>query len=128
MIKLKDTKRQTCHDCGVSIGEYHYRNCDVERCPKCGGQLLSCGCFVIHNGEDECFFDEQEFAKYEREKWGGIMGETEMKLCEEKGLYNKFVNGQGWVKCSENDENATHDLNTAYKMLMDNFKPRLKKQ
>lgn len=32
-----------CHDCGAKYGEQHLPNCDEERCPKCGLQLLSCG-------------------------------------------------------------------------------------
>jgi hypothetical protein len=34
-----------CHDCGVIKGQYHAVNCDVEECPRCGHQLLGCGCF-----------------------------------------------------------------------------------
>ena len=33
-----------CHDCGCSEGELHESGCDMERCPFCGGQLISCDC------------------------------------------------------------------------------------
>ena len=34
-----------CHDCNVSVGQYHHHGCDYEECPICGHQLISCGCF-----------------------------------------------------------------------------------
>jgi hypothetical protein len=34
-----------CHDCGIRHGGYHHPGCDVERCPRCGGHLISCKCF-----------------------------------------------------------------------------------
>lgn len=33
-----------CGDCGAQVGGYHHPGCDLEVCPKCGGQLISCGC------------------------------------------------------------------------------------
>lgn len=35
---------ERCHDCNITLGGYHHPRCDVEECPECGCQLLSCGC------------------------------------------------------------------------------------
>lgn len=41
-----------CHDCGIEVkkGNFHHAGCDCERCPKCGGQALSCDCDVTAYG------------------------------------------------------------------------------
>lgn len=33
-----------CHDCAAISGELHVPGCDMERCPACRGQAISCGC------------------------------------------------------------------------------------
>lgn len=33
-----------CGDCGVSPGGLHHIGCDMQRCPGCQGQLISCDC------------------------------------------------------------------------------------
>jgi hypothetical protein len=33
---------ERCGDCGATPGHFHHPNCDVEQCPRCGGQLLTC--------------------------------------------------------------------------------------
>ena len=33
-----------CGDCGVAPGKPHHPGCDLEDCPRCEGQLISCGC------------------------------------------------------------------------------------
>ena len=39
-----ECRRGRCVDCNVAVGGNHHPGCDQEKCPKCGGQLISCGC------------------------------------------------------------------------------------
>lgn len=34
-----------CHDCDVLPGGFHHPGCDSQECPRCGRQLIFCGCF-----------------------------------------------------------------------------------
>jgi len=42
-----------CHDCCTPAGGFHHPGCDMERCPKCGGQLITCGCLLERLSEEE---------------------------------------------------------------------------
>ena len=42
-----------CGDCGVCPGGYHHLGCDMMRCPRCGCQLISCGCWNDGYEEEE---------------------------------------------------------------------------
>ena len=33
-----------CGECGVAPGGMHHPGCDLEKCPRCEGQIISCGC------------------------------------------------------------------------------------
>jgi hypothetical protein len=55
MIRVGDepgwhTSSDQCGDCVAIRGGWHHPGCDLQRCPVCGGQLMSCG----------CLFDEDE--------------------------------------------------------------------
>jgi len=39
-----DYSKGYCHDCNVTKGQYHLLGCDMEKCPNCKNQLITCGC------------------------------------------------------------------------------------
>ena len=49
-----------CGDCGARSGEFHHLGCDLEDCPRCRRQLISCGCWTdgVDDEEDD---DDDEY-------------------------------------------------------------------
>jgi len=78
-----------CHDCFVEEGQYHHFDCDVERCPFCGGQLIICRCCykklgLIDFEKNGYLYDGLEKETYEN----GLNAEQEkhwQRLLREKG-------------------------------------------
>lgn len=82
IIDMKDKETNTCPDCGVEPGEYHKIGCDVERCPTCGGQLISCSHKPLHK---------------DRMKWNGKWPFSE--FCEKEGIdLNDLYSDYKWNK------------------------------
>ena len=44
---------RNCHDCRVQPGQLHHPGCDVERCPRCMGQAISCECTSTGERDDD---------------------------------------------------------------------------
>jgi hypothetical protein len=95
-VLLLDEKN--CPECGVQPGMMHLPGCDIERCPLCGLQAVSCDC-TVKVGNTLL-------------PWTGeYPGVAE---CREYGFYAKLVPGSGWVSCESGDLGATEDLNRLY--------------
>ena len=64
-----------CGDCGAEEGMFHDWGCDMERCPFCGGQLISCECpyeYFGLNGEEELTEKQEEEWYIKCEEMGRI--------------------------------------------------------
>jgi hypothetical protein len=91
--------RAVCHDCGVPEGDIHQQGRDMESCPTCGGQLISCDCpdpdhripFILYpNMCCKCGALWPEMFSVPDEKWEYYV-EPSMRrkmLCE--GCYNQI--------------------------------------
>lgn len=149
----KKREIQDCGDCGVAPGNLHMDNCDVERCPFCGGQALMCWSYygdqelaeltlehkeypdaellkkikmIINNGGEAIIADccDKIVGDVDRMKWTGIW--PGIKECQKYNLWSKRnPDGPGYIKCDKDDPEASEDLNS----LLDdcNWSRKLKK-
>jgi len=74
--------QKVCDDCGVEIGEIHVSYCDLETCPICCEQLLSCTC----QKEFWIVTDESKFEPRQIEK--------EKEVQSARALYFKNTFGE----------------------------------
>jgi hypothetical protein len=66
-----------CGDCGVRPGGFHHPGCDLQRCPRCRGRLLTCGCRF-----DEDVLEDDELTDLELDS-NGCPTERISVGCEE---------------------------------------------
>lgn len=69
------TKVHKCGDCGQKQGQLHLPNCDIERCPKCELQLLSCDCIFPKITVDEKYLIDEDGELHKRHKVRGSVEE-----------------------------------------------------
>lgn len=121
-----------CPDCGVKPGEKHEDGCDVERCPRCGMQNISCPCIYIVNEMNLANLEHEHPDIYHNgptpemyAKWDAEWGPQEQLWtgewpgyveCREFGWYcrERPVQSTGhgfWMRCNADDEAARPDLN-----------------
>lgn len=110
-----------CPDCNAKPGENHKPGCDVEQCPFCGMQLISCGCVYPQLGIDTesvdfdgNLTDEQLDAWGEKLRLQGLLpwtgewhGEAE---CREYGFFCRSTAG-GYVQTDGKDPKDMCDQN-----------------
>jgi hypothetical protein len=101
--------KETCHDCGAEEGDFHVPRCDMERCPFCKGQLITCDCryeklglydsskYGIETSHLPPNIYEEGLASEQQEKWSDIL--------EEKGLV-PYIRCGGYIcaLCGSRDD------------------------
>lgn len=118
---------RNCNDCDAAPGDHHVAGCDVERCPRCGFQQISCDCIYVINGLNVFAMSETHPDIYatgptpEMEaKWDAEWGSRRTKWtgewpgaaeCREYGFWSV---GPPWVSVPEGTPDASADLNRLY--------------
>jgi hypothetical protein len=105
-LKIYDPKNietVTCHDCGAIEGEFHNHGCDMEICPFCGGQLISCSC--IYNVLGYQYDSNKEYCGLPKEIYkNGLSKEQEkewINLLEKKKRIRWIEYPNICAKCGE---------------------------
>jgi hypothetical protein len=122
----EDPGGRNCPDCGAKPGQLHEGGCDVERCPRCGFQLIGCNCIYIVNGMDPATLDRDQPEVYKKgptkamyDVWDHGWGKRRMPWtglwpgvmeCREYNLYS-VKTSHGWKPCSKDHPHAYEDLN-----------------
>lgn len=118
---------KTCGDCGAQPQEFHDSGCGKERCPMCGGQIISCGCIYEYCGMPVAMLEADHpeiysggptlemYAKWDdfyiprRMRWTGFYPGT--AECREYGFWCRMTPNDGWQPCDKSHPEATEDLN-----------------
>lgn len=83
----KPTDEHRCHDCGVLEGELHRPGCDMEFCPFCGGQLITCPCWYTKLGY--AYDENASFCGLPPKVYVNALSDQEearfMKMCDARG-------------------------------------------
>lgn len=129
---MTSTDLKPCRGCGVPAGSLHEHGCDVERCPRCGGQMIAHDCVYEVCGLDPDALEEEHPDIYNNgptdemyERWDKEWGARRMPWtghwpgdleCREYGFWclwgpDMTPPRQGWVSVPAGTPGATEDLN-----------------
>jgi len=93
-VLYRPRQTEECPDCGAAQGEYHTKGCDIEQCPVCKRQSISCDHDTISN-EVEC-------------EWGDIgayaIVERAVNFCPSCGASAESTDVPTQFRCSESEE------------------------
>jgi hypothetical protein len=128
---LKKREVRNC-SCGAKPNELHMEGCDVERCPRCGGQNNSCSCIYEVCDIDYETMEEEHPTIYNEgpteemyDRWDKEWGERRVpwsgewpgaKECRLYGFWSIFGPDmdppqRGWVSVPAGTPGAGEDLN-----------------